>query len=175
MISFETTFLDYPNPDDIAVVVIMSGCIHNCLGCQNPKLQKLHEPFINDFKKEIINHIKDLCKRNETNKIVLSGGDPLCPCNGNLTIDICRELGNNGYEICIYTGYNIEEVKEMGLNGFTFIKCGKFDAHSMRESKKTDEYIQFVNKTQNLFDSKFNQISKDGIYYFNKTNGAKHD
>ena len=171
MISFETTFLDYPNPDDLALVVIMSGCSHNCLGCQNPQLQKLHEEWTYDQEQAIILEIQQRCLRNETNKIVLSGGDPLNPCNRNLTIHICELLGNNPeykYDICIYTGYDIEEVKEMGLTGFTFIKCGKFDAHSMRESKKTDEYIQFVNETQNLFDKDYNQISKNGRYYFTK-------
>ena len=37
----------------------------------------------------------------------------------------------------------------------------------MRESKKTDDYIQFVNTTQNLYDSNYNQLSIDGRYYFN--------
>lgn len=168
MIAFETTFLDYPNPDDIAVVVIMSGCSHNCPGCQNPQLQKLHENWTEEEQISIIDKIIDLCKRNETNKIVLSGGDPLNPCNRNLTISICTELGNNGYEICIYTGYEVEEVKKMHLHGFTFIKCGKFNVNNMQESKKTNTYIQFVNATQNLFDRNFNQLSIDGRYYFSK-------
>jgi anaerobic ribonucleoside-triphosphate reductase activating protein len=168
MIAFETTFLDYPDPDNIAVIVIMSGCTHNCLGCQNPTLQELHPDFDLTFSDQIIAHIKNQCRRNETNKIVLSGGDPLNPCNRNLTIRICEELGNNGYEICIYTGYTIEEVKEMNLSGFTFIKCGRFDKDSMQKSEKTDKYIQFVNTTQNLFDKNFNQLSVDGRYYFSK-------
>ena len=54
MISFETTFLDYPNPDDIALVVIMSGCSHNCLGCQNPKLQELHDEWTYEEEQNII-------------------------------------------------------------------------------------------------------------------------
>ena len=169
MISFDTTFLDYPDPDNIAVVVIMSGCSHNCLGCQNPQLQKLHEEWTYEQEQKILLEIQHRCLRNETNKIVLSGGDPLNPCNRNLTIHICELLGNNPeykYDICIYTGYDIEDVKEMGLNGFKFIKCGKFDAHSMRESKKTNDYIQFVNETQNLYDDHFNRISDLGKYYF---------
>ena len=170
-LQLEETFLDYPSPDDSAVILFLPGCSHNCLGCQNPKLQELHEEWTFSEEQEILQNLQRLCFRCDTNKIVLSGGDPLSPCNRNLTIHICELLGKNPvykYDICIYTGYDIEEVKEMGLSGFEFIKCGKFDAHSMRESKKTDDYIQFVNTTQNLFDKDFNQISVDGRYYFSK-------
>lgn len=170
-LQLEETFLDYPSPDDSAVILFLPGCSHNCLGCQNPKLQELHEEWTYEEEQEILQNLQRLCFRCDTNKIVLSGGDPLSPCNRNLTICICELLGKNPvykYDICIYTGYDIEEVKKMELSGFEFIKCGKFDAHSMRESKKTDEYIQFVNETQNLFDKNFNQISKNGRYYFTK-------
>ena len=170
-LQLEETFLDYPSPDDSAVILFLPGCSHNCLGCQNPKLQELHEEWTYEEEQEVLQNLQRLCFRCDTNKIVLSGGDPLSPCNRNLTIHICELLGKNPvykYDICIYTGYDIEEVKEMGLSGFEFIKCGKFDAHSMRESKKTDDYIQFVNTTQNLFDKDFNQISVDGRYYFSK-------
>ena len=115
MISFETTFLDYPSPDDMAVIVFLSGCSHYCLGCQNPELQKLHEEWTYEEEQNIILEIQNRCLRNETNKIVLSGGDPLNPCNRNLTIHICELLGKNTeykYDICIYTGYNVEEVKK---------------------------------------------------------------
>lgn len=170
-LQLEETFLDYPSPDDSAVILFLPGCSHSCLGCQNPKLQELHEEWTYEEEQEILQNLQRLCFRCDTNKIVLSGGDPLSPCNRNLTIRICELLGKNPvykYDICIYTGYDIEEVKKMELSGFEFIKCGKFDAHSMRESKKTDEYIQFVNETQNLFDKNFNQISKNGRYYFTK-------
>lgn len=169
MISFETTFLDYPSSDDMAVIVFLSGCSHHCLGCQNPELQKLHEEWTYEEEQNIILEIQNRCLRNETNKIVLSGGDPLNPCNRNLTIHICELLGKNTeykYDICIYTGYSVEEVKEMGISGFEYIKCGKFNPYSMRESEKTDDYIQFVNETQNLFDKDFNQLSINGRYYF---------
>ena len=165
MINFETTFLDYPSPDDIAVVVIMSGCPHHCPGCQNPLLQQEHDPFDLDFQNEIIEHIKDQCKRNETNKIVLSGGDCLDPCNRDLTAYICFILGST-HDICIYTGYSYEEVKNMQIKGYKYVKCGKFDKDHTQVSEKTDEYIQFVNKTQNLFNEAGEQLSIEGRFYF---------
>ena len=165
MINFDVTFLDYPDPTGLAVVVIMSGCEHHCPGCQNPLLQKLHRDWSETEILEIVEEIKDKCKRNDTDKIVLSGGDPLHPCNRSLSSSICSILGPT-LDICIYTGYSIEEVKGMNINGFKYIKCGKFDKDHQQISEKTDKYIQFINKTQNLFDSKFNQLSVDGKFTF---------
>lgn len=165
MISFETTFLDYPSPDDLAVIVFLSGCSHNCKGCQNLALQKIHKLWTESEIKNIIAEIQNLCFRNETNKIVLSGGDPLNPCNQELTIRICEELGKDN-DICIYTGYSIEEVEEMQVKGFKYVKCGKFDCDHLQKAEKTDDYIQFVNKTQNLYDSNYNQLSYEGRFNF---------
>jgi len=166
VINFDTTFLDYPSPDGIAVVVIMSGCSHGCIGCQNPLLQKIHEKINDKLIEDIIEEIKIRCKRNDTNKIVLSGGDCLHECNRNLTASICSILGPT-HDICIYTGYSHEEVKNMQIRGYKYVKCGKFDKDNMQISEKTDDYIQFVNKTQNLFDEAGNQLSVDGRFYFN--------
>ena len=144
----------------------MSGCPHHCPGCQNPLLQQGHELFDMDLQAKIVDHIKEQCTRNETNKIVLSGGDCLDPCNRDLTVYICSELGST-HDICIYTGYSYEEVKEMQIKGYKYVKCGKFDKDNTQVSEKTDNYIQFVNKTQNLFDEADNQLSVDGRFYFN--------
>lgn len=166
MVNFDTTFLDYPSPDDIAVVVIMSGCSHSCPGCQNPNLQKIYDEKSEEYIGEIIACLSELCSRNETKKVVLTGGDCLHPSNRKLTKEICFYLGET-LDICIYTGYDIEEVKEMGIVGFKYIKCGKFDCNNMQTPEKTDEYIQFVNKTQNLYDSNYKQLSVDGKFFFN--------
>lgn len=168
-IILEETFLDYPSPDDSAIIAFFPGCVHNCLGCQNPKLQQLHDEWTYDEEQEIIRELQKLCWRSDTNKIVLSGGDPLSPCNRKLTIHICDLLGNNTeykYDICIYTGYEIEEVKEMDILGFEFIKCGRFDVHNIRESLKTDTEMILASPNQNFFDKNYKQISQDGILKF---------
>lgn len=168
MIRLDTTYLDYPSPDDIAVVMIMAGCCHNCPGCQNPELQQhFGGPLSDKVISMCCQGLLNWCERNETNKVVLSGGDCLFLDNRVLTRTICENFGSK-LDICIYTGYSIDEVKQMGIKGFKYIKCGKFDCNNMQESKKTDEYIQFVNKTQNLYDSNYNQLSVDGRFYFNR-------
>lgn len=165
MVGFETTFLDYPSPDDMAVIVFLSGCTHNCPGCQNITLQKAGTHTEEEIG-QIIAHIVELCERNGTNKVVLSGGDPLSPSNINVTKQVCYYLGET-FDICIYTGYSVDEVKEMDITGFKYIKCGKFDNKHLQKSEKTDDYIQFVNKTQNLYDSNYRQLSYEGRFNFN--------
>lgn len=165
MVGFETTFLDYPSPDDMAVIVFLSGCTHNCPGCQNITLQKAGTHTEEEIG-QIIAHIVELCERNGTNKVVLSGGDPLSPSNINVTKQVCYYLGET-FDICIYTGYSVDEVKEMDIIGFKYIKCGKFDNKHLQKSEKTDDYIQFVNKTQNLYDSNYRQLSYEGRFNFN--------
>jgi anaerobic ribonucleoside-triphosphate reductase activating protein len=165
MVSFDTTFLDYPSPDDIAVIVYISGCEHNCPGCQNAALQHVYSDFSEAEIGSLIAQIDEYCERNDTKKVVLSGGDWLAPKNREYLKQICFYLGEK-LDICIYTGYSIDEVKEMGITGFKYIKCGKFDCENMQKAEKTDEYIQFVNKTQNLYDSEYQQLSYEGRFNF---------
>ena len=165
----EESFIDYPDNKSIALCVIIPGCVNNCAGCQNPWFQSpnpapetVDELSIDELDKKL----DKLCKLNNTNKIVLSGGDPLSPYNIEYTKSFLEKYKEK-YDICIYTGHNIDYVKENNVIGFKFIKCGKFDINNKRESDKTDEKMIFASPNQELYDDKLNLISKDGIYYFN--------
>ncbi len=165
MIIYDFNFLDFPSPDNGAVSVFMTGCIHNCPGCQNPDLQKHTDN--NQTNKEILDNIKLFCKRNETNKVVLSGGDSLFPLNLDLTNFLLENLKD--FEVCLYTGYDINYVKSvLKPNTFTYVKCGKFIKELYQESEKTDDYIKFASTNQKLYDSNFNLLSTNGIFNFNK-------
>ena len=154
------TFLEYPDNSSIAAIVYFCGCDRNCSGCHNTDLQ--------DYKSlssSLIEDIKNYCKRLKTNKIVLCGGDPLYFKNLDNTKKILKELSSD-YNICIYTGASIDEVKKLNLKGFKFIKCGMFDYNKFIGSEKTDKYLKFATSNQELYDSNLNLISKDGFYYF---------
>lgn len=159
------TFLDYPSNIDNAILIMFVGCEHNCPYCQNKELQDPHFNNntrilkFNEFKKEL----GAFSLRNRTNKIVLSGGDPLYHSNIR---DIKEILDMQGYEITIYTGYGINYVKENKIDNFTFIKTGKYDEELKQEVIKTDKFIKFASTNQELYDKNFNLLSKDGIYYF---------
>ena len=157
------TFLEYPDNSSVAVIFYCGGCDRNCPGCHNTELQN----YIKFDSEQVIGELVDYCKRLNTNKIVLCGGDPLYHKNLSLTGDILRTLGGR-YDICIYTGANIDEVKALDITGFKFVKCGIFEASKFVGATKTDDYIRFATTNQELYDSQFNLLSKDGTYYFNE-------
>ena len=110
----DITFIDFPTVDDWAVIIYFAGCSNNCVNCQNKELQNP------DYKSSILsiqdeenlfNFIKDICKKQDTNKIVFSGGDPLYPTNREIIKNFLNKYGSL-YDICIYTGYSIDDVKK---------------------------------------------------------------
>lgn len=161
MLNVQSTFLEYPDNSSIATIFYFSGCDRNCEGCQNTSLKE-YTPL---DEKEVLSGIVNYSKRLKTNKVVLCGGDPLYKKNLDLTRKILYNLGND-FDICIYTGALIDEVKKLNLSGFKFIKCGVFDKTKFIGSKKTDDYIQFATSNQELYNKFLELISHDGIYYF---------
>lgn len=161
MLNVQSTFLEYPDNSSIATIFYFSGCDRNCEGCQNTSLKE-YTPL---DEKEVLSGIVNYSRRLKTNKVVLCGGDPLYKKNIDLTRKILYNLGND-FDICIYTGALIDEVKKLNLSGFKFIKCGVFDKTKFIGSKKTDDYIQFATSNQELYNEFLELISHDGIYYF---------
>lgn len=161
MLNVQSTFLEYPDNSSIASIFYFSGCDRNCEGCQNTSLKE-YTPL---DEKEVLSGIVNYSRRLKTNKVVLCGGDPLYKKNLDLTRKILYNLGND-FDICIYTGALIDEVKKLNLSGFKFIKCGVFDKTKFIGSKKTDDYIQFATSNQELYNEFLELISHDGIYYF---------
>lgn len=165
-----TSFLDYPDSESQAVLVFMMGCIHNCPNCQNKEFQDPH--YENGTKEltsdEIINHIKQTCKRNHTNKIVLVGGDPLYDANIKTTMVIVEKLRNE-YDICIYTGYDINTVIDNpSLRGWKYIIAGPYIMSLAKTPEKTDEYMQLASSNQEIYNDEFVCLTNEnGCMYFN--------
>lgn len=162
----QTSWLDYPDKESLAICVCMMGCDNGCFMCQNPEFQNpqymsyTKEYSIDDFIKEI----STLCERNMTNKVVLSGGDPLSCFNIKFTKEF---LDKTSLDVCIYTGHNIEYVKQHQVKGFKYIKCGKYDHQNHRESYKNDDEMQFASPNQVLYNSEYQPLSENGVYKFN--------
>ena len=161
------SFIDYPDNKSLAMCVVMMGCNHCCEGCQNPLFQNPNYDIgtrtvsVN----QLVTELKEKCSKNNTNKIVLSGGDCLSSYNINFTKELLKQL--DGYDVCIYTGYDIDYVKENGVSGYKFIKCGRFDILNKQESSKDDDKIIFASPNQILYNDVNEPLSKNGVYYFN--------
>jgi len=163
-IQLEETFLDYPDPEGNAIIVYFTGCNHHCPGCHSPLLQQVCKYTENN--EQICQKIQDFAKRADTNKLVFLGGDPLHPSNQSLNWYLCSKLGKE-YDICIFTGYDIDYVKTLNLTGVKYYKCGTYDEKQAQESKKTDEMYVLASRNQNFYDSNYQLLSKDGILLFN--------
>jgi len=164
---FPTTFLDYPDDESCAVIVYMMGCSHNCIGCQNKDYQ--NSEFTQGTKqfsaKILIEEIKRVCKRNYTNKIVFSGGDPLFQNNIEFTRWLLSQLKNE-FEVCIYTGYDISYVKQQQITGWKFIVVGQYKKDLSIQSEKTDKYLQLASTNQEIYDQDFICLTTEGRIYF---------
>ena len=162
-IVLEETWLDYPDPESNAIIVYFRGCEHHCKGCHSAILQQFCE--YSESNQEILEKIIDYCKRADTNKLVFLGGDPLYSKNLELTKYLVSHLNEN-YDICIFTGYDIEYVKNLKLQGIKYYKCGKFDISQQRKSMKTDEEYVLASPNQNFYDGNYKQLSTNGILQF---------
>lgn len=101
---------DQLNYDGLRVVLWVSGCSHNCKGCQNPYSQDPSSgvKFDDNAKNEIFEELaKDWCAG-----ITFSGGDPLFEANRKEVIDFAKEVKERFPEksICVYTGYRWDEI-----------------------------------------------------------------
>lgn len=148
------TFLDFPNSEDIAVIMFTYGCSHTCIGCQSPSLQNPNEGEVL-FKEVVLDFIIQRCRGNATNKVVFSGGDPLYhTVDTDQMMDILwivDFLENKDYECCIYTGYTFEQVKSFypkELLGPRFFKCGNY-VESLRDKDMGKYENSFVLASRN--------------------------
>ena len=167
---FTESFIDYPDDCSLCLSIYFLGCDHHCVDCSNPKLQNKENLNDTSFRRtfkigEFVQTIKNECYTSKVDKLTFLGGDCLHPDNINNTKRLLVNLKNH-VDICIYTGYEIEYVKENEVEGFTFLKTGRYLEEYKQESIKTDEYLQFASSNQQLYDSDYTLLSQDGRYYF---------
>jgi len=161
------TWHDYPDAESLAVEVFLQGCLFNCKYCQNKSLQRIQKGNIQY--EDMVKPILLACKRNRTNKIVFVGGEPLLEENGNLDfINKFLKDYKDSFDIMIYTGNNIDYIKNKNINGFTFIKTGLYKHELKQETIKTDDYMIFASTNQELYDTNLKPLSINGVYKFKR-------
>lgn len=169
--NFRLSSLDYPDDKSWAVEVYICGCDFSCENCSNIDLRQYNYQENTHIYAipNLISKIREVCRINETNKIVLLGGDPLAKLNRAFTKEFLKNIGIE-YEVCVYTGCAKEEAQLLDLKGFTFIKCGTFCKQLQQVSIKTEEYLQFASTNQELYDSNWKLLTINGRYYFKGDN-----
>ena len=100
-------------------VIFVSGCPHNCEGCQNREAQDPNygEEFTVNKQLEIFEQIRNNTKyRNGiVTGVTLSGGEPFC--SAQELFPLVKGLRALGLNIWAYSGYTIEELESLDIKG----------------------------------------------------------
>lgn len=100
-------------------VIFVSGCTHDCDGCQNKKVQDPEYGELFDAEKqfEIFSKIRDNIKSRGgiISGVTLSGGEPFQSAKGLITL--VKAIRALGLDIWAYTGYTLEELETLDIEG----------------------------------------------------------
>lgn len=115
------TYPDMNNGEGLRVVLWLSGCSHECKGCQNPQTWNANNgiPFDESSKDELFRELD----KDYISGLTLTGGDPLFENNLDNVLDLVTEV-NERYNVLnddfrlscphksiwIYTGFYWEEI-----------------------------------------------------------------
>lgn len=91
-------------------VLFVSGCPHNCPGCQNKQAQD-YNYGVKFNKQEIINRI---CENSILKGITISGGEPLCKENISEVLDFIKDVKKvkPNFDVWCYSGYTLEQLEQ---------------------------------------------------------------
>ena len=131
-IKFNYSLVDGPG---LRSVLFFQGCPIKCRHCHNKDLWDIENGSNYD--------IDELCLLIENNalnkKLTITGGEPLFQIEA--LSSLLQRL--DGYDICLYTGYDYETVPEYIIPYLSYIKVGPFD-YNLRCS--TTSYIGSLNQ-----------------------------
>ena len=112
---------DMLNGDGLRVVLFVSGCDHNCKGCQNPQTHPIDSGILFDdaAKSEIFNELS----KPYISGITFSGGDPLHSSNIHTIRELVEEINDKFPEktIWLYTGLTADECRENSSADMNYI------------------------------------------------------
>ncbi|AND85366.1 4Fe-4S cluster-binding domain-containing protein [Clostridium tyrobutyricum] len=133
----ETSVNDGPG---IRTVLFFQGCSINCKYCHNESIWNT-EQSKNYTIKNLFLFINKKCINK---KLTLSGGEPLDQYS-NL-IEFIKLIYKHNYDICLYTGYELDKVPQDILKYLTYLKTGPFI------EKLKDSTLPFIgSKNQNFY------------------------
>lgn len=100
--------------EGIRNTLFISGCMHYCEGCHNPKTWDFNYGY--EFTEELQDDFINNCKENILlDGITLSGGDPVYSTKELVPFLIRFKEECPNLSIWLYTGFRIEEMKDSEL------------------------------------------------------------
>lgn len=104
----------------IRSVLFLQGCSRGCPDCHNASISRKGEGTLISVE-ELVEMITEQCKNR---KLTISGGEPLEQLPTLLLL--LTELKKRNFNLCLYTGWNLEQVPHAVLVLLNYIKVGDF-------------------------------------------------
>lgn len=144
-----------------SLIVYINGCDNNCKGCHNLKLKERNSEI---YFEDILTEIYFKLENTPIEHIIFSGGDPLSIKNRELVKNLIKELKEK-YKIMVYSGNSKEVVKELGIEGCMYFKCGNYIPSLKQQSGHFGNEFRLASTNQEIIDGKtFEVLSKFGIF-----------
>ena len=130
-------------------VLFLQGCTRNCKNCQNKKIKE-HGKGKTMIISDTVELIKSKCRNK---KITISGGEPMEQKES--LIELVRILKNEEFNVCVYTGWQLEMIPRYLINMLDFIKTGEFI------KELSDVNLQYVgSKNQHMYEIRNGKITE---------------
>ncbi len=123
------------NGPGVRCLVFLQGCSRHCKECHNPSTWDISKGQAY----EIPQLAEDLREKCTNRKITITGGEPLEQPEALEELLIAL----NGFDICLYTSYELDEVPPSILKYLHYIKTGRYVA-SLRTT--TTPYVGSTNQ-----------------------------
>ncbi len=149
------------NGEGLRVVLWVSHCSHNCLGCHNAQTHEAESGIYFDetAKKELYLELE----KDYISGITFSGGDPLSFINRKQVLELVAELKDKfpRKNIWLYTGYLWNEVSALaGIENVDIVVDGKY-VQSLKDNR-----LPYRGSTnQKLIDVKASLASSEPVEY----------
>ncbi len=126
-------------------VLFLQGCNLRCPGCQNPSTWDESKGTLIDVK-ELASILREKCFNK---KLTISGGEPLL--QKDALLELLKELSD--FDLCLYTGHELNEVPKEILKYLKYIKVGSFKQELRTSTKpfvgsKNQEFLEVNHNDQ---------------------------
>lgn len=103
------------NGKGLRCAIFFQGCTHDCVGCHNKHLQEFGLLDCSIDARDVIEFLED--NQEYLDGVTLTGGEPLQQNLKSLEKLIHEIRARTDLNIWIYTGYTVEEIKELDTEG----------------------------------------------------------
>ena len=117
-------FVNNPGGSTCSTTIWLSGCTVGCAGCHNTTLWDKNK----GTEVDPVTLVSDIVMAHDitgSQDIVITGGEPLEQDYDSL-FTLMRRLKHEGYNVWLYTSFNLDEIPEGIKDLCSYIKTGKY-------------------------------------------------